>query len=450
MNTIAFSDILIKSNRQRQEFDLDALQELKNSIEDVGLMHPPVLRQEIQADGVIAWYLVAGERRLRAIKEILELGGAFHHNGDVIDSLDTIPFIDIGELDELQAEEAELDENIKRKDLTWQETASAQSRLHTLRSKQNVAAGKADQTYADTAQEVLGKSDGYFQDVIRTNILVAKHLDRPEVAAAKTPKEALKILKAAEQREKNIELAREVGKSFSSSSHTVLQGSCLELLASGQYDEAFDVICTDPPYGMGADQFGDGAGKYTAIDHKYDDSEESWRKLITAWAPLSYRVAKPQAHLYAFCDIDRFHEFKAILQAAGWEVFRTPFTLVKPGGRVPLPERGPRRTTEWIIFANKGRKPCTHIYPDSFSCPADENLTHGAQKPIAVMQNLLIRSVQPGDKVLDSFAGTGPTIVAGHMLQCYVTAIEQDPAYFAISQQRLVKIAEDEKFLKVV
>lgn len=64
MNIIPLS-IIIRPERQRQEFDPDALQELKVSIEDRGLLHPPVLRRDGDS-----WVLVAGERRLKAISEI--------------------------------------------------------------------------------------------------------------------------------------------------------------------------------------------------------------------------------------------------------------------------------------------------------------------------------------------------------------------------------------------
>ena len=77
MNKVPVEAIVIKQNRQRQTFDPAALQELKNSIEDTGLMHPPVLRRE-----GVSWVLVAGERRLRAIQEIWELGGEFLCYGD--------------------------------------------------------------------------------------------------------------------------------------------------------------------------------------------------------------------------------------------------------------------------------------------------------------------------------------------------------------------------------
>ena len=63
--TVPFSEIIISPNRQRQEFDPEALMDLSNSISTVGLMHPIVVR-ETPAGPV----LVAGERRLRALETI--------------------------------------------------------------------------------------------------------------------------------------------------------------------------------------------------------------------------------------------------------------------------------------------------------------------------------------------------------------------------------------------
>ena len=51
-----------------------------------------------------------------------------------------IPFTDIGELSPLEAEEAELDENLKRVNLSWQELASVHARLHKLRQAQGQGA----------------------------------------------------------------------------------------------------------------------------------------------------------------------------------------------------------------------------------------------------------------------------------------------------------------------
>jgi DNA modification methylase len=472
MNTIPRKSIIILPNRQRQDFEPNALQELKNSIEDRGLLHPIVLRRprpndllgQLSSGATTDMILVAGERRLRAIDEIFELGGSFCCNGQRFqsDAL-SIPYTDLGDLSELEAEEAELDENLRRRDLTWQEHAAAVERLHALRSKQAIAhhaeltAGSvgnpvpaaAMHTVADTAEEVTGKRDGWYQDSVRREIIVAKHLaTNPEVAKAKSVDEAFKILKQQETRAKNVELARVVGQTFSTESHKLFNVDCLQFMQGyiAGKNELFDVILTDPPYGIDADQFGDGAGKLQGITHEYDDSYEAWLALMQKWTVLAYQVCKPQAHAYVFCDIDRFHELKAMMEAAGWYVFRTPLIVYKMNsGRVPLPDRGPRRQWEMILYAIKGGKPVTHIYPDVIACQADESMGHGAQKPVALFQNLLQRSVKPGDRLLDSFAGSGTLLEAGHTYKCYVVAIEQEVEAFGMCLARLRRMKEMEQ-----
>jgi len=454
MNSVPIPSIIIKPNRQRQEFDPEALQDLKNSIEDRGLLNAPVLRKE---EG--SWVLVAGERRLRAMQEIFELGGTFSYNG-VVFSAPNVPFTDIGTLTHLEAEEAELDENLKRRDLTWQEHAAAVARLHALRSAQKevkraeaieVSGGASSpatpaHTIADTAEELTGRRDGSYQDTVRKEIIVAKHLDNPAIAKAKSADEAFKILKREEERNRNIELAKVVGASFNADKHTLLNINCLEYMADPANAGKFDVILTDPPYGMGAQDFGVGGGKFDGIEHHYDDSYEPWQKLMQAWCPLTFAITKPQAHAYIFCDIDRFHELKTYMQNAGWYVFRTPLINHKVNsGRVPLPDQGPRRQYEILLYAIKGKKPVTHIYPDVISTTSDENMSHGAQKPVALYQNLLQRSVRPGDKVIDCFAGTGPIFPAAHTYQCEATGLEMNPEYYAFSMRRLTEIKQNDQ-----
>jgi len=348
----------------------------------------------------------------------------------------------------LQAEECELDENLKRADLTWQEHAAAVARLHALRGEQKAVAapfplGGTAQTVADTALELLGRSDGDYQGQIRRELIVAKHLDNPVIAKAKSAEEAFKLLKRDDERNQNIKLALSVGKTFNADEHILLNVNCLDYMLSIVASPLlhYDIILTDAPYGMGADEFGDAAGKLSGIEHHYDDSLEAWRKLMSAWAPLSFAVTKPLAHAYVFCDFDNFHELKAMMQKAGWYVFRTPLTIFKQNsGRVPLPDRGPRRQSEWILYAIKGNKPVNNIYPDVISVTGDENLGHGAQKPVALAQNLLQRSARAGDRVLDTFCGTGFLFPAAHTLKCSATGCETDPGSYGIALRRLQEL----------
>ena len=169
--------ITIAENRQRQEFDATSMQELQSSIRAVGLINPVTVRRIGSG-----WQLVAGERRFRAMLDLIAMGETILHAGDW--HTETIPCIDIGELSPEAAEEVELDENIKRKDLTWQERANAIARLHKLRSGQAAARGE-NQTVAATAVEVTGRGDGWYANQVSEAILLDKNLADPDVAKAK-------------------------------------------------------------------------------------------------------------------------------------------------------------------------------------------------------------------------------------------------------------------------
>lgn len=433
MNLISVDLILIPPNRQRREFDPAELSKLGVSIRETSLLHPVVLREE---EG--AFWLVAGERRVRAVSDLYATGEvtAIRHDNQEV-AAPFIPYVTLGELDELAREEAELEENVCRRDLTWQELAAATARLSTLRTKQAEAKGLPPPTTTDLAVEIHGATEGRKWERTRNQLIVSKHLADPEIAGAKTLDDAVKTIKRKEETARRVQLAADVGRTYTAeSAHRVEHTSALDWFT--QCGEGiFDVICTDPPYGINADEFGDSGGK-AAGAHFYEDSYDNWKTLITALAKEGFRITKPLAHLYCFCDITRFEELKSILAEAGWSPFRTPIVWHKPNGsRTPWVDGGPQRQHELVCYARKGNKPVTRIYSDVVSYPTDKNLGHPAQKPVAVYTDLLRRSVCAGDSILDPFGGSGPLLPAANELKCKATVIEADPAAYALCTERL-------------
>lgn len=431
MKVIPLDQITIAENRQRKSFEVKSLVELGESIVRNGLFHSIVLRE---TEG--KFFLVSGERRLRAVKDLHELGSGYSHDNEPVPP-GTIPYVTLGELNDLAREEAEYEENARRSDLTWQERAQAVSRLAALRGSQAQARGDPLPTVAALALEVRGSSEGSNQETTRRELLVAGYLHDPEVAAAKTVDEGFKILRRKEDTAKRVQLAAEVGRTYSAeTAHRILNQDSLSWLKFALPD-TFDVVLTDPPYGIGADSFGDSGG-HAAGPHLYKDDYETWKVLIQVLAKESFRVTKPQAHLYCFCDITHFEEAKQVFTAAGWQCFRTPIIWHKPGGnRLPWVTSGPQRKYELILYAKKGDKQVTRIYSDLVTYNADQNEGHNAQKPVALYEDLLRRSVQAGDSVLDPFAGSGPILPAAFNLKCKATALEIDPAAYAICVKRL-------------
>lgn len=440
MRILPLTSIRVAPDRQRQYFDPDRLAELQESIGRLGLIQPIV----VTANG----QLVAGERRLKCVQNLDILDIPVRFNNAVVPA-GCIPAVLPSEASDEALFEIELEENIKRQDISWQEQAQAVAKLQKLRMAQATATDSPPPTVADIAEEVEGRRDGAYQSKTRKSLIVAKHLADPAIAKAKTVDDAFKILKAREVAEQNIGRAAEVGKLSVHQQLAAVNEDCLEWgwrYVEQQKGPLFDIICTDPPYGMGAQNFGDAGGSYVAIDHEYADDRVSWEMLMNQFAQLSWAITKPDAHLYVACDIDGFHTLRTLFQQTGWRVHRTPLISVKrDANRVPWPQQGPRRSYELVLYAVRGSKPTTSIYSDVFETSGDDNLGHGAQKPVAFWEDLLRRSARPGDSVLDPFAGTGGILVAAHKQKLRCVAVEQSQQYFGICIERIRQLADKDE-----
>ncbi len=445
---IPISSISISPNRQRREFDEQALQELASSISESasGLLHPIVVRSSGIAD---EFTLVAGERRLRAIKDIYSFGRTFRHAGSEVPE-GQVPVVNLLDLDSIDAFEAELEENIRRKDLTIIEQAQATSQLLDLRTQQAARDGRPAPTTGDIAKEVFSlppgtpaSALGSYRESVKSQLIVAKHSADPDVKRAKTVKEAVKIIKRKEEATRNADMAASIGQTFTHHAHSLLQRDSLAWMKEQPADQ-FPIILTDPPYGIGADEFSDSGAGVDAQPHFYDDSYENWKGLMKNFAGETFRLASAEAHLYAFCDVTRFVEFADLMRTAGWRVFRTPLIWLNLDGfRAPWPEIGPQRKYECILFAEKGGRRANKLGADVIECRKDAAQGHPAQKPVALLKELLARSARPGDRVLDPFAGSGSTLVACHELNLACMALEKDAGAYGMAARRLSLLAAE-------
>lgn len=108
IRNLDLNHIIISPFQPRKHFDEELLKELSQSIRDVGIIQPIVVRRSLQG-----YELVAGERRMRACK---------------MAGFKTIPAI-IKELDDKQTAELALIENLQRSDLNFFEEAEGYLKL---------------------------------------------------------------------------------------------------------------------------------------------------------------------------------------------------------------------------------------------------------------------------------------------------------------------------------
>ena len=133
INEVAINLIKANPNQPRREFDPDALQELSDSIKEIGIIQPITLRK--MDDGF--YQIIAGERRFRAS----QLAG-----------LTTIPAY-IRTADDENVMEMALIENIQREDLNAMEIALAYQNLleeyHLTQERLSERLGKKRTTIAN-------------------------------------------------------------------------------------------------------------------------------------------------------------------------------------------------------------------------------------------------------------------------------------------------------------
>lgn len=413
---VALSTIEVDETRQRKVIAPTGLEELARSIEQHGLLHPAVLAGK---------RLVSGRRRMLAVS-LLHGEDKPIFFGDFPVPKGMMPIVEKNDLDLATQKEIELDENIKRVDLSWQERAAALAELHKLRVGSNPA-----HTVQATGKEIAaatGLNPVRAQENVQRALLVQSVISDPAVKKAASFAAAHRI--AVNKIEAEFAASR---KQVSKSIHTLRLGKMQEVLPTLE-DNLVDCIIADPPYGIGADEFGNAAIEA----HSYDDSAIAAMRFVSELFAETPRIAKESAHIYLFCDIDLFVEFKEIAKGAGWQPWRTPLIWHKPGaGHAPEPKRGPRRNYELILYATRGQRFLREVRSDVLTIAPEADKRHAAQKPVALYAELLSRSCTVGDTVLDPCCGSGTIFAAAHSLNMKAIGVEADDKYHAMAAQRV-------------
>jgi site-specific DNA-methyltransferase (adenine-specific) len=433
MHIIKRSELTIPP-RQRKEILKSAVEELKQSILRNSLLHAPVVQPNIPG-----YILVAGERRTRAIDLLAAENIGFIYNNTHIAPGD-MPVVFLNEaLNDIQRQEAELAENVDRIELPWQDRVAALATIHNLRRAANPSQSISDtakEIIAENPKELTGPGGGTAESTMIRSVkqatIINEHLHNPEIAKARNATEAFNLIVANEQRAFEAELIRRGQRK--SVTAEVRHGDLFTILPKLEHG-IFDTIIADPPYGIGVDS--GGFRQRSPIHHNYEDTPDIARNIISVILAEGFRITRPRANLFIFCDIDQFGWLKNAASRTGWEPFRTPITWQKSDseGMAPWGREGFRRTVEWIFFARKGQKGLIHSPIDVLrhNRVGREEREYGPEKPVSLLKEILAASTLPGDYVLDPCCGSGSTLEAALALNMRALGIEIDEKAYNIS-----------------
>lgn len=408
------SIIILRDERQRRE--LRNIEELAESIHRLGLIHPIVITE----DNV----LVAGERRLTAVRSL----GWTH-----------IPTQLATDLDRLTLHAIELEENVKRVDITWQEKALAMDQYMELRRQQEGV----------ISQENVAKELGLSRSEVTKNLAVAQALKTGNERIAKADKfsTALNIVERENSRKQASAIER-IGAtvaevvSLPDEEPPVVEGKKVPLLnedfhewAAAYSGQPFNFIHCDFPYGVGMHKSDQGAGQEYGA---YADSPDVYWNLLGTLAMSMSNVVAESAHLMFWFSMDYYTETKKLLEDMGWKVNPFPLIWLKSDntGIIPDANRGPRRIYETAFFASRGDRKIVQAKSNAYAYPGREKSIHMNQKPVVMLKHFMGMFVDEYSFVLDPTAGSAGALKAAEALGAgRVLGLEKDREFFTRSYE---------------
>lgn len=243
----------------------------------------------------------------------------------------------------------------------------------------------------------------------------------------------------------------------------VLVGDCLDVLPQLPAGCA-DLIFADPPYNLQlrGDLHRRDGSLVDACDQQWDQFESfaAYDEFTRQWLTACRRVLADSGSLWVIGSYHNIYRVGSILQDLGFWVLND-IVWIKAN---PMPNfRGVRFTNahETLLWCKKSEQATgvTFNYQQMKAendgkqmrsdwyfplCTGAERLrdedgqkVHPTQKPLALLERVVRAASQPGDLVLDPFAGTGTTAVAALRHGRHWLAIEQDRGYAEVCRERL-------------
>ena len=249
----------------------------------------------------------------------------------------------------------------------------------------------------------------------------------------------------------------------------IYQGDCLEILAAIP-ENCVDLIFADPPYFLSNDGITCHAGRMVSVNKgEWDRSRgpDANHDFNRAWLAACQRVLKPNGTIWVSGTAHIIHSVGFAMQQLGFKLLND-ISWVKPNPPPNLSCRYFTHATETIIWAAKNKK-SRHTFnyklmkelaggkqmKSVWQVPAPEREEkhfgkHPTQKPLKLLERILLASSNEGDTVLDPFMGSGTTALSSYRLAREFIGVEIEPKYVRLAVQRLEELEDSPSLFQPV
>ncbi|WP_051203169.1 DNA methyltransferase [Hugenholtzia roseola] len=249
-------------------------------------------------------------------------------------------------------------------------------------------------------------------------------------------------------------------------------GDCLEILKAIP-SNSIDCLITDPPYNISgydhkkqigwlkSNDFWKKQKAFKKIDENWDKfSDDDYESFTIEWLSEIKRIVKPNGNIAIFGSYHNIYKIGYLIEKLDLKTINS-IIWYKRNAFPNVTQRMFCESTEQIIWcvneSKKNAKNWTFNYKimkelnggvqmrNLFDVPLTKQSErefgkHPSQKPLEVLNNLMLALTNEGDVVLDCFLGSGTTAVSALQHKRNFVGIEQNYDYLQIAQRRLENI----------
>jgi site-specific DNA-methyltransferase (adenine-specific) len=235
-------------------------------------------------------------------------------------------------------------------------------------------------------------------------------------------------------------------------------GDTFEILPTLQ-DNTVDMIFADPPYFLSNDGITCSSGKVASVNKgnwdKLNNIEEV-HDFNRRWISQCKRILKDDGTIFISGTFHNIYSVGMVLLENSFVVLNN-ITWEKTNPPPNISCRYFTHSTETIIWAKKskkskhkfnydimkhknGGKQMKDVWRGACITKREKEFgNHPTQKPIYLLENIILSSTNAGDLILDPFSGSGTTMLVASRLGRNSIGIEKERDYCKIAYKRLKK-----------
>ena len=230
-------------------------------------------------------------------------------------------------------------------------------------------------------------------------------------------------------------------------------------------DKSVDMIFADPPYFLSNDGITCSGGKMVSVNKGEWDrtlSIKEKHKFNKKWIKECYRVLKDNGTIWISGTLHNIYSIGMALEEEGFKIMNN-ITWQKTNPPPNLACKTFTHSTETILWARKDLKKVKYtfnynikkelnnnkqkkdVWTTSLTKPSEKKCgKHPTQKPLEILDKIILASTKENDLILDPFCGSSTTGISAVRLNRRYIGIDNEKEYIELSKRRYKEIEEEQ------